>query len=301
MSQHLFGMVLTHQGTYANNRGENEGNASTLQKVIRNGELFTTVSAEAIRYALRQAWQNMGPGGPALNRLTEDHCRVRIQWPDYGDWARYLDDDALGFLHAREESRSRRGVLEVTRALSTTPWRGELVQNFASPGSNPGVTHDHPIPYVVEIHHTRYQYGFALTPAGFGRPGPGGPDSLDAGEKRRRLSLVLAGLLNLSGVGGNHARFLTDFSPQALVLRWTHDPAPRFLYCFFQDERGNVSLGPLARRIRGGDVEAGEFIVGAALDIREQEELTGLGAGWRDGVKRAVEDLLSRVSDEDLA
>ena len=44
MSKHLFGMILTHQGTYANNRGENEGNATTLQKVLRNGDLYTGVA-----------------------------------------------------------------------------------------------------------------------------------------------------------------------------------------------------------------------------------------------------------------
>ena len=37
MTTHIFGMILTHQGTFSNNRGEGEGTTNTLQKVIRGG------------------------------------------------------------------------------------------------------------------------------------------------------------------------------------------------------------------------------------------------------------------------
>src|SRR5271166_6176305 len=56
MTMHLFGTVLTPQAVAHNNRGESEGTISTLQKVIRNGDLHSTVSSEAIRYALRECW-----------------------------------------------------------------------------------------------------------------------------------------------------------------------------------------------------------------------------------------------------
>ena len=51
MSKHLFGIVVTPYGAAANNRGENEGNITTLQKLLWKGEVHTTVSAEAIRWA----------------------------------------------------------------------------------------------------------------------------------------------------------------------------------------------------------------------------------------------------------
>ena len=51
MSKHLFGLVVTPYGTAANNRGENEGNITTLQKILWKNEVHTTVSAEAIRWA----------------------------------------------------------------------------------------------------------------------------------------------------------------------------------------------------------------------------------------------------------
>src|SRR5437879_2914382 len=161
MTMHLFGAVLTAKGTAANNRGENEGTVSTLQKIIRNGEVYTTVSAEAIRYALREVWQ--ADATLQLNRWVSPHGS---KWEDteFEQWADHIDDDVLGFMHARKETIGRRGILEITRAISTTPWNGELSHNFASPKANPAVTHNNPIPYAVEEHHTRYQYGFALTP-----------------------------------------------------------------------------------------------------------------------------------------
>ena len=50
MSLHLFGSVLTAHGVAANNRGENEGNISALQKLLWKGKVHTTVSSEAIRW-----------------------------------------------------------------------------------------------------------------------------------------------------------------------------------------------------------------------------------------------------------
>lgn len=38
MALHVFGTILTHRAVAHNNRGENEGTVSTLQKIIRNGE-----------------------------------------------------------------------------------------------------------------------------------------------------------------------------------------------------------------------------------------------------------------------
>ena len=168
MTIHIFGMALTHEGTFSNNRGENEGNTNTLQKVIRNGDLFSTVSAEAIRYALRDGWQQ---AGETLNRKTLDHRAVEYTDREFADgsWSNRLDDDVLGFMHAKDDTVSRRAPLEVTRAISVTPWTGETMHNFASPGSNPAVTSGDPIPYSVEVHHTRYQFGFALTPDSLGR------------------------------------------------------------------------------------------------------------------------------------
>ncbi len=297
MSKHLFGMVLTHQGIYANNRGENEGNTNTLQKVLRKGELFTTVSSESIRYALRDIWQERKL---PLNRTSNDHRSCSFEKPDFENWHTHLDDDVLGFMHARQETLSRRGILEITRAISTTAWRGEIMHNFASPGSNPAVSGNDPIPYAVEVHDTRYQYGFAATPEHLGRAGLKDKDVLKPKEKKERVQYILEGLINLRRVGGNHARYLTDFSPEVIVLRWTDDPVPRFLYCFGQDDHGSITLSSLISKIEGEDIEAGEVVVGAGVSMEDCELLEKLGVKVFPGVKKAVNHLLGQIKEEDL-
>lgn len=279
---HLFGCVLTAKGTAANNRGENEGTVSTLQKIIRNGEIHSTVSAEAIRYALREVWQE--DTTLQLNRRVSHNGS---EWKDdeFEKWDENIDDDVLGFMHARKETVSRRGILEITRAISTTPWNGELSHNFASPGANPAVTHDNPIPYAVEEHHTRYQYGFAMTPEALGK------------DKATRLEKTLVGIQNLRRVAGNHARFLFDFSPEVIVLRWTPDPAPRMLLCFDEDERGTMSLSRLVARVKGKDIEANDLVIGSVLpDVQGLKDLKEAGVEKvHDGIKEAVANILAQV------
>ena len=73
MSKHLFGIVLTPHGIAANNRGDTEGNITTLQKILWHGEQHTTVSAEAIRWAIRWFWQqNLVDSGSILNRTWKE-------------------------------------------------------------------------------------------------------------------------------------------------------------------------------------------------------------------------------------
>ena len=308
MSKHLFGMMLTHEGTFANNRGESEGTATTLQKVLRDGELFSTVSAEAMRYALREMWQERRL---ELNRTIKpqdangDGYHLAFEDRSFEDWHQKVDDDLLGFMRA-DQGISRRSVVELTRAISVTPWRGELMHNFASPGSNPspGAGQENPIPYAVEVHHTRYQYGFAITPAAIGRKGlpPNATEHLEAEQKKQRLTWALEGLASLRRVGGNHARYLADYSPEALVLRWTDDPAPRFLYCFEQDEHGTLNVQRLVERTGEGDadIHAEELIIGTPLDVAGMETLEKLGACRTAGIKQGVSEALNRITESDL-
>jgi CRISPR-associated protein Cst2 len=294
MSKHIFGMVLTGEGIYANNRGENEGSTNTLQKILKNGELYTTVSAESIRYALRDVWQEWNF---SLNRTTVDHRSCRIADRTFQQWPQHLDDDVLGFMHATQETVSRRGLLEISRAISTTPWRGEIMHSFASPGSNPGVTHTNPIPYAVEVHNTRYQYGFALTPELLGGQDDNGAHALSFGEKKSRVQQILNGLTNLRRVGGNHARYLTDFAPDVLILRWTDDPVPRFLNCFQCDEH-NIFLPQLIKKVEAEDIEPQEIIIGNSLEIPDCSRLEKLGVTVLPGIKAAVSHLMNQIKEE---
>jgi CRISPR-associated protein Cst2 len=287
---HLFGTVLTPQAVASNNRGESEGTVATLQKVIRNGDLYSTVSSEAVRYALRESWQS----DPKLPRLARKVFHTGSEWAagakEFDTPEQYVDNDVLGYMHAKKETASRRGALEVGRAVSVTPWPGTIDHHFASPGSNPSIEKNDPIPYACEIHDTRYQYTFAMTPASLLK------------DKYARTEMTLRALQNLRRVGGSHARFLFDFAPEAVVLRWTTDPAPRIMFCFAQDDRGRLSLATLMRRVKGGDVVGSEVFVGTAIaGIAEMDALRAEGVNVFDGVKRAVDAVLERVqTDPDL-
>lgn len=311
MTFHLFGNLITSLGTAANNRGENEGNITTLQKILWRGEVHTTVSAEAIRWALRYHWQTNGNDNEfnEVNRQWNDESNDN-EWQGDFDPKKYIDDDVLGYMKAeaakseatenqtnsgdqtdagqskkgkkkKEEKAkgtniTRRGVLEVTRAVSTTPYQGDIT--FNSTSGQKGRTSL----YGAECHATRYQYGFAMTPSRLKEP--------------ERTLAVLDGLISLGEVGGNHSRFLYDFSPDSLVLRWTHDFSPRFLYCFDEDEEGEISCPQLVRRVSVRDIDPSElWIAGTITESEEAEELKKAGAKVYPGIKAALKDFKETV------
>ena len=268
MSLHIFGAVITGYGCAANNRGKTEGNITVLQKLIWKGQVHTTVSSEAIRWAMRYYWQQ---NEVEVNRQwddeKEDHTWQDSKWEG---WRKkggkiYIDDDLLGFM--KLPIAKRRGMLEVCRAISTTPYVGDITFNAKS-GEKERTSL-----YGTEMHATRYQYGFALTPARLREP----DRALDA------LSAVAA----LGEVAGNHSRYLFDFSPDSIVLRVTQDPAPRILY-IFEEQDGQVGVPELLRKVEAGDIDPKELFIGGRL--ARQEGIQNLGAAvCEPGVKKAVE------------
>lgn len=298
MSLHVFANFVTPFGTAANNRAGTEGsNITTLQKILWMGETHSTVSAEAIRFALRRYLATAEKNGTNRN-WDEKKCINSWTEPDFPGWASekgktYIDDDLLGFMKAeaaKEEGESgstniRRAVLEVTRAISLTPWPGDVTFNAASPGATPSAQKkgSNPVPYGTELHATRFQYGIALTPERL--------------RDNSRAAKAVESLCNLGTVAGNHGRFLFDFSPDAVVFRITDDPAPRLLYCFSTDDNGRSVKAPaLVQRITAGDIAANELIVGSGdLDSPLAEELKEAGVKVC-GVKAACAEAVAKIN-----
>jgi CRISPR-associated protein Cst2 len=296
MSLHVFAAFVTANGTAANNRGLTEGNITTLQKLVWNGQVHTTVSAEAIRFALRRRLAEKEP----CNRTFDDDERVNAwkdpsfkAWSDKAKGETFIDDDLLGFMAAeagKQEgekggAKVRRAVLEVTRAVSLTPWPGDVTFNAASPGATPSAQKkgSNPVPYGTEMHATRYQYGLALTPSALRVPA--------------RAATALRALCALGSVAGNQGRFLFDFSPESVVFRLTQEAAPRILYTFQAREGGGVELGELLRKVRAQDIPAKELVLGGAvvdgLGAEERELLSG--AQLHAGVLAACEAVCQRL------
>lgn len=295
MTKHVFGALVTARGVAANNRGLTEGNITTLQKLIWNGEVHTTVSAESIRFALRRRLAE----SEDTNRTYDDDARVN-EWadPEFKRWAEkskevpFIDDDLLGYMSAKaakEEGTKgsaavRRARLEITRAVSLDPWPGDVTFNAASPGATPSAQKkgSNPVPYGTEMHATRYQYGFALTPSKLRVP--------------TRAATALRGLCGLGPVAGNHGRFLFDFSPESVVFRVSADPAPRILFGFGSAGSG-VDIGDVLRKVRSGDILGSELVIGGAVvetlgrDAREELD----GAALHDGVRAACAQVCEAI------
>ncbi len=285
MTLHIFGAIVTAPGVAANNRGETEGNITTLQKVLWNDSVHTTVSSEAIRWAIRYYWQM---SGIEVNRVWNDE-REDHEWQDekFSGWTNdngktYIDDDVLGYMKAEggksegEKGRTdkRRGVLEIARSISIIPFVGDLTFNAKS-GEK-----DRTSLYGTEVHATRYQYGFALTPERL--------------RDKSRAVPTLNALCKLGEVAGNHSRFLFDFSPESVILRITEDPAPRLLYCFEQGQDGKVSVPELVRKVQIKDIDPTELIIGGA--ITADESVKSIGAKLESGVKSAFDQLIDQIS-----
>ncbi len=308
MSLHVFGNIVTPFGTAANNRGDNEGsNITPLQKLIWHGAPHTTVSAEAIRFSLRRLLAESEATGGGTNRSWDEDARVNT-WKDheFKGWAAkngktFIDDDLLGFMRAdaaKEEAGEKKGsanvrraVLEITRAVSLTAWSGDVTFNAASPGATPSASKGddnkskNPVPYGTEVHATRYQFGFAMTPARLRDPS--------------RAAKAISAIGSLRTVAGNHGRFLFDFSPEAIVLRITDDPAPRLLYCFDTRDGGRtVTAKSLIARIKSGDIAKGELIIGIA-DTDSPLATSLIEAGLTvQGVRAAVTAASQRIATE---
>lgn len=311
MSLHVFAAIVTHHGTAANNRAETDGNITTLQKLLWHGRVHSTVSAEAIRFALRRRLADH----EKTNRFwNETGAKPANNWndPTFSTWAEggsYIDDDLLGFMSAEAAKEDgsdtaapadggtkatggkkprakgtatiRRSPLEITRAVSLIPYGGDVTFNAASAGATPSAQKQgtNPVPYGAEVHATRYQYGFALTPGALRKP--------------ERASIAIEALCALGAVAGNHGRFLFDFSPDSIVFRVTHDPAPRLLYVFEENDRG-VDATALLERAKANDVPAGELVIGGLFSqTGTARELASLGAtlvpGVRDAARRACQ------------
>lgn len=165
---------------------------------------------------------------------------------------RRIDDDALGYMVAEAakddgsdapgSAIKRRGPLEVTRAISLTPFAGDITFNAKS-GNKTNTSL-----YGTEVHATRYQYGFGLTPEHL--------------HTRDHALAVVDAVAGLSEVAGNQSRFLYDFSPEAVVFRWTDDFAPRMLYGFASSDEGRLDLPAVLGRLKMGDLDPSELVVG---------------------------------------
>jgi CRISPR-associated protein Cst2 len=264
MSQHLFATIVTSTAVAANNRGEGDGSTlSTLQKITRGNEQYTTVSAEAIRWGLREYLQNLD--ADKVNRTFDPDKDVYNLKNERFSAKDFIDDDLFGYMDAKkgkdneDATTKRRGALEVSRAISLDPYWGDIA--FGSKGGTKGKTSIHS----SEVHCT------------------------ETLKDPKRAALVLDAIGAVRHVGGNHARFLYDFRPESIVIRVTEDPSPWIMDCF-KRMGDSVGCSRLVRLVEVGDVKADELIVGGEItdNVLYREQLEKLDVKVCRGVKEAI-------------
>jgi CRISPR-associated protein Cst2 len=310
---YLYGTVLTSEAVAANNRGDNIGNTTTLQKVFHQDDLHTSVSAEAIRFALRYYFQLESP--ETVNRKFENgkleyFDKDRTYWNPASGAVR-IDDDLMGFMDAKASAAEKEEVSEeaaeeqpkkgkrkakgtvtirqsplaVGRAVSLRPYRGELSFNCVSGAKETGQLSL----YAAEMHTTEYQYSFGL--------------NLSDVINKSHIGQLMSAVADLPPVAGNHARFAYDFSPASIVLRVTSAHSSKIQNCFEHDEdHRTYTITKLIYRIEAGDIPASELIIGGEVTTTEEgEALAALGVTVFKGVKAAVDAARQRIAQLDAA
>jgi CRISPR-associated protein Cst2 len=309
-THYLYGAILTGEAVAANNRGDNIGNTTTLQKVFCQDDLHTSVSAEAIRFALRYRFQLENP--EFVNR-TYDFSTSKLGYKDekMSYWNSnsqvYIDDDLMGFMdaeaaanekedeldddsEAQKKSKKnnkakgkvtkRQSPLAIGRAVSLRPYRGELSFNCVSGEKQKGQLSL----YSAEMHTTEYQYSFGL--------------NLGDVVKKEHINQLIDAIIDPPPVAGNHARFAYDFSPASIILRLTNAHSSRIQNCFEHDETNRTyTIQKLIQKIQAGDIPASELVVGGQIAYTEEgEELKQLKVKVLDGVYATANEVRKRIA-----
>lgn len=315
-THYLYGTILTGEAVAANNRGDNIGNTTTLQKVFHQDDLHTSVSAESIRFAIRYRFQLEGLDvnrsyDPEAGKLDYEDEK-RTQWNPNGDV--FIDDDLMGFMDAaaaQQESEEeataetseaaesnpapakgarkpkakgkttkRPSPLAIGRAVSLRPYRGEISFNAVSGEKAKGKLSL----YNAEMHTTEYQYSFGL--------------NLGDVVKKENINHLIDAIVDPTQVAGNHARFAYDFSPASIVLRVTGAHSSKIQNCFEHDEAHRTyTIERLIQRIESKDIAADELIVGGELASTEEgAKLEQLGVSVHKGVKAAADEARQRIA-----
>jgi len=301
-TNYLYGTVLTSgEQVAANNRGDTlGGNTTTLQKIFLGEDVHTTVSAEAIRFALRYRFQLQGLNvnrkyvydrGKYELRYRSDADEKREYWKVEQDEKSlkyvskgkddiFIDDDIMGFMVAKRGQEEREDAekgakiwaspLAIGRAISLRPYRGELSFNCVSGKKTKGELSL----YNAEMHTTEYQYFFGL--------------NLSNVIDLKHVDPLLDAILDPPAVAGNHARFAYAFYPASIVLRVTNAHSSRIQNCFDLDEDlGSFTVRRLLDQVRRGDITAKELIMGGdvagSADALKLEEFGVKASKMQDG------------------
>lgn len=212
--------IISNAILATNNRGETEGNLQTLQKVHTPTGTRTVLSGYAIKRAMRDSmqargaelWRKTDPTPDALNPAgylygPQNVLAMKDAIPQKAD--EYDDTLLFGYMVApkndKENARKSRGNVEVTTAISTTSYEGDMsfVQGLKAAESQLN-------PFSAERHYTRYSFTLTI--------------NLAACAARPQAVLRLIDTLSGLRVGGNHGSNASEVTPD--VISYVMHAAP---------------------------------------------------------------------------
>lgn len=316
-TRYLYGTILTGEAVAANNRGDNLGNTTTLQKVFHQDDLHTSVSAEAIRFAIRYRFQLEGLDRQ-LNRTYDPRTgklslrdEKRAYWDrSREDFKALIDDDVMGFMDAAaaEAERESEDLVDglAAGAAETNPSekRGKVSKGKKAKGKTTKRPSPLSVGRAVSLRPYRGEISFNCV-SGEKEKGKLSLYSaemhtteyqyyfglnLDDLVERANAGHVLDAIIDPPQVAGNHSRFAYDFSPASVVLRVTSAHSPRIQNCFEHDSANRTyTVRRLLQKVRSGDIPAGELIIGGEVSgTDEGNELKKLNVTVLDGVVAAA-------------
>jgi len=243
MSKYLSILFISSPILAANNRGENDGNLQTLQKINTRTGTRTVLSGPSIRWAIRYFMQAVG--AKMWRRVVPPSDTNPVGYI-YGDndsptMAKALppipkgyDDEVFGWMIAAKDTAADAAKqvsgIGVSAAISTTPYDGDTAfcQGLKAKGNdktgNPELA-----PFSIERHWTRYQFFITV----------------DLNTMGNSLPYILDALKGLQ-VGGSHAANLTELTPDLLAWHFHKAPGQSGLYLgagidFPPDENVDIS------------------------------------------------------------
>jgi len=335
-TRYLFGTILTGEAVAANNRGDNLGNTTTLQKVFVGDDLHTSVSAEAIRFAFRYRFQLEGL---PVNRTYDADKGVlayadekHIQW-DAAKTENFIDDDLMGFMLAEAaKSESEEEAQTEAEAASDRPDEARkggpkkpndertMPKNPKDEGATPkkpkGKTTKRQSPLAVGRAVSLRPYRGEISYNCVSGAKEEGALSLYAAEMhtteyqytfglnlndvayKANIGHLIDAIVDPPPVAGNHSRFSYDFSPASVIFRLTTCHSPKIQNCFEHDEETRTySLARLIQRVECGDVPATELVVGGLVASTEFGKRLGkAGARVSPGVLQASQEVQLRIA-----
>jgi CRISPR-associated protein Cst2 len=285
----LFATVLTYPAPSSNYRGESEENRTILQKITKDGRDYTVISPESMRNALRDM---LALELPHNRSRLHDEGQPAVEFKELPDASKYVDDFLFGYLVAKEEftkkmkaanrDTKRDSVLRINMAVSVTryEYRDALFNQSPHHGGNSPWRNDSSSNLLHrEVHHTAYQYPFALSSEDCRKGNP------------EWTKVLLRAIGQLNNVAGGHARSYFEMSPRSVVARLTPSLVAGYNTYGFDEKSGFPEL----QRINAQDLPGGEFWIGGDIARKlppdEKARLEGEGVHFYDNPQKMLEEI----------